>query len=368
MIYISGDSVNTATDELKFRIWCMPSHENDQDAILAKGQEIGPHRHSYVGNDSTNKDSTYQTLRNSPSSTCAGNKLFSQGYWEPSMCKTVGTLWQCLRPDNALFYYVENRTDLGKLTALPPGTSFITGFHRDPAFGAARAAEVPAGYVYDGYEGFTGWSCQAANNDTIKAIGNVDYYPTMVTPQGGDPWEGRCTAGSVLQANLGAPQCWDRVNRTSPNGRDHFRFARRWNEDGKEYCPDNWAKVPSLTVRFRYSLKKTAEYLVDAWFVSSDRMDADSTKWFRPGQSMHADWMFGADPDIWHTIMAKCLGIASPGYTAIGGDCGTYSIGDGRTLTYPNFNVGPYLYAKPAKQRWWPLKPAIKWTQMIHGH
>jgi hypothetical protein len=369
MITSGGEAVNTSGGELKFRVWCMPSHENDQDAILAKGQDIGPHRHSYVGANSTNKDASYQTLRNSSASTCAGNKLFTQGYWEPSVCKTVGTMWQCLKPDNALFYYARPREELGTLTSLPAGTAFITGFNRSPAFYAARSAEVPTGYTNDGYDGFLGWSCLSGNGTIqVKAVGNVDMYPAFQTPSGTDPWEGRCLAGYVLQANLTAPQCWDRQNRTSPDGRGHFRFMIRNNNDNQEYCPDNWSKVPDLIVRFRYSLKKTAEYMTDQWFLSSDRMDANPANWYTPGRTMHADWMFGADPDVWHTIMAKCLGIPSPGYTAVGGDCGTYSIGDGRVLSYPGFITDGYMYARPAKQRWWPLKPAIKWTQMIHGH
>lgn len=383
--YTITNGINTSTEELKFRILCGTSHTNMADFILAPGVAKWMHKHTYAGNTSTNQNSTYASLRDWKFSTCMGGPLWNQPYWDPSVCKQAGTQLQCLKPDSHLFYYFRGRDKLGTLTSLPPFTRVIFGRNPFDMDNAEVAREIPAGYVSKTMDGWGGWDCfeANANGDAIRTIPTVDggtFYPALVTPSGGDPWNGGCKAGYRLTANLGAPPCWDAKNTTSPNGRRHFRFKiyLASNQGGDGFCPDNWVDVPDLTVRVSFSLKKDAEYHVDEWFVSSDRMDPDPAKWHPRGSTFHADWALAVDPDTWHKVMANCLGIPWPGYTPVGGDCGTGAISATEQLEANTAPAGsgyttPIMDGRPknglaAKNRWFPLEDGHKGPFHIMGH
>ena len=85
--------------EPRFQVRCDHSHYAQEDPIVAPG-ERSEHEHEFFGNRSTNKDSTYQSMLDQPT-TCS-TKADTAGYWAPTLISPGG---QAVRADSLLVYY-----------------------------------------------------------------------------------------------------------------------------------------------------------------------------------------------------------------------------------------------------------------------
>ncbi len=365
--------------EDKMRLLCTASHTKREDPILFPGVANAGHDHTFIGNMSAGKDSTYASLRADSRSTCPGGPVNGTAYWEPSLMTLLPTGATVeVKPDRLAFYYTHSAVDSPKKTRLFNGLAFILGVNPGDPDDLVRKAEVPAGFTYIG-NGFVGWQCTNLNGDTtIAPDAGGTHYPALQTPAGADPWGGRCNTGKVLLAEAHAPTCWDGRNITSPNGRDHFRYTILHNNSGKFVCPTGWWQVPAFEVKVIFSHKGWSDY--QNWYLSSDRHGLTSGDWRTPGSTYHADWMNGWDPTILDTALVNCMGVKIGATAGNGATCDYSTISATQRLLSDSASPDPTKsndpivtinnnYAAGAKKnRYFPVRAGTKGPFTIHSH
>ncbi|NGO71844.1 DUF1996 domain-containing protein [Streptomyces sp. SB3404] len=212
-------------------------HFNSDNVIVAPGVRNGAqHTHDYVGNLSTDADSTDDSLA-AAGTTCANGDL-STYYWpvlraldgnrERAHDGNVGTV---LRPAEVALTFAGSPA--GKVTAMPRFLRIVTGDAKAFTQGTANAN--------------ASWSCEGFEDRRL-----TDTYPL-------------CPEGSRVLRFFDFPGCWDGRNTDSGNHRDHVAFAR---EDGS--CPDGFRAVPQLRQRVAYDVPRAgvpaqAPYAVDSF-------------------------------------------------------------------------------------------------------
>lgn len=300
----SGASRTTGASEAKFRTHCNASHEKQEDPILFPGQANAGHRHTFFGNTLAGKDSTYTSLRTTGKSTCGGGPVNRTAYWFPSLLHTTASgAVAAIMPDYIIVYYTTgDPANAAKITRFPRDFKYIGGVDPSDYNDAARKAEIPGGFAYI-TNGFVGWSCRTIDDGTIiNTTGGSAWSPRLKNADGSDPWGGACNAGKMFAASLTAPSCWDGYNRSSPNGRDHLRYAIRHIDSGAGVCPDHWYNLPPFQGTFYFSHNGFSDY--GNWYLASDRMNpantpADTTSldpcrasgpYFCNGATFHFDW------------------------------------------------------------------------------
>lgn len=334
---------NPSGEEAKFRTVADYSHVNYDDPIRNWGQPGSAHCHMFFGNTNTNAFSTYASMRTRANvnstgtpkraaSTIAGGPYNATGYWFPCIIKPNafgdGKPY-AVKVDEIIVYYTENpATRAAAASRIPRGLRYILGTDmddpRDTIFkakiAAANAQSGTAGrYAYRD-NGFLGWSCwnsakSAGINNTVEGD---SYYPAFKTSGGADPWGGNCVSGSWLAASFNAPSCYDGANLWSPGGYKHLRQTITDNvATGSiiEGCPNGWFKLPQLQITIWFKHQGFSDY--GTWYASSDAMatmaaqaiDAGDPD-FRPGESMHTDWMNGWDDTTLMAWQNFCIGIS----------------------------------------------------------
>lgn len=330
----------------KFRITCNFSHFGFFDPIMYPGQTNVGHHHTYIGNKHTDENSSYTSLRNSPASTCSGGPVNGTAYWEPSLMYESATgVFVPVKPNVVSFYYtIGSHAVAAQLYRLLRGLAFIGGVDPMDRLNTARLGEIPDGRGWlktRRYNGWNGWGCYNGGRLIQPAAGNTaDPNPQqpglvrqLVNADGSDPWSGACeNAGYILIASVGAPQCWDGYNLTSPNGRDHFRyhiFKSSNQAPGAEVCPDGWWRVPAFEAKSEFANARPG-LSGHAWrsrlHLSSDRMDPNPANWHPRGSTFHFDWMHGWDTVVMNTWLVNCTGVSINGTAGDGHDCNDSTI------------------------------------------
>lgn len=317
--------------EAKFRITCNFSHFGQFDPILFFGQANAGHHHTFIGNKNTGPSSTFQTLRNSPASTCSGGPLNGTAYWEPTLFgKTPSGAFAPIKPNVVSFYYTHALTKGAKKVRLPRGLAFIGGVNPADFDNTSRNAEIPAGQGWmPAYDGFRGWACYNGGTNIPVATGpyaGQSHARQLKNADGSDPWGGNCVAGLTLIAEMNAPDCWDGHNLTSPNGRDHFRYSiKPSSNQSLSLCPNGWWSVPVFEVKTEFSHNGWADY--QHWYLSSDRMDPNPANWRPNGSTFHFDWMNGWEDQTLERWHSQCNGVTTAtGGTPVEKTCGSSTI------------------------------------------
>lgn len=353
----TGGGVTRPPAQAKFRTHCNVSHRAQEDPILYPGLANHGHDHTFFGNRLAGKDSTYQSLRTTGASTCAGGPVNRTAYWFPSMLHTLSSgAVAAIKPDFIIVYYTISGAPSNSVrnSRFPRGFRYIGGVDPSNYNDTARKAEVPAGFVYRG-NGFDGWKCLTPGDILVKTSDGQDTSKRFVNADGSDPWAGACPAGYKLVGILSAPGCWDGHNITSPNGRDHLRYSLRHINSGRnDICPNGWYQFPGFEGTFYFSHNGWNDY--KNWYLSSDRMNAPSTAadptslspcratgpYFCPGETFHFDW-FGAweygtaaAPGAMLKWLINCTGVkvTMGGTTAPGnpGECNDSALGNGERI------------------------------------
>ena len=94
-----GTLALAASAEPRFQVRCRPTHVAKVDPIVAPGRR-SEHQHEFFGNRSTNKDSTYRSMRRG--STNCSAKADTAGYWAPTVCRQDDTR---VKATSLLIYY-----------------------------------------------------------------------------------------------------------------------------------------------------------------------------------------------------------------------------------------------------------------------
>ncbi len=420
-----GDYYKNTTDgERKVRVLCEPGSAKQVDPILGYGITPYGHRHEGIGNVGWSASSTFATLRASPSSTCSGGPLNGVIYWEPEFIKPLGGgVFVGIRPQNATFYYITGlQSEANKATWLRRDFAFIGGqnpanFNNQALRNEYAAAGLefpgsPSGTGQGDSPGFGGYQCYAGSAPTVAVTvsraasrmktstgaENSGAARHLVAEDGSDPWGGGCTGSNgspgLIILNLSAPNCWDRTNLRSPDGRNHVRYGTRTSDNGyTDLCPNGWAHIPALQAKTEFTHTGFSDY--GTWFLSSDRMNpagtAADTSSYDPcrrvsayycnGATAHFDWMYGWKSSIIDEWQRECLGIPVRGVSPTNGpaECNTSQISRYRKLLIggasPNSamsggcaTIGNCTNAVPGNiQRYNPLPAGSKATVVI-GH
>lgn len=213
-------------------------HYNSDNVIVAPGVSNGAHHvHDYVGNTSTNGQSTNESLEAAGTTCTNGDK--SAYFWP--VLRLVGTrefdhnqpgggldgnVGRILRPTSVTLTFRGNPTS--KVVAPPKFLRIITGDAKSFTNGTANANSF--------------WTCTGFENRKL-----TDKYPL-------------CPRGSQVVRIFEFQSCWDGQNIDSANHRSHVAFMR---PDGT--CPEGFQPIPQLVQRITYAVPPGPSYAVDSF-------------------------------------------------------------------------------------------------------
>lgn len=187
---------------------CLFSHELADDPIVLPGKPGASHRHTFVGNRTTNAHSTYGSLR-SGGTTCR-RADDTAAYWVPTLYDGETPVL----PQGATIYY--RRGTLAAVRPFPSNLRVIAG-------DATATSPQPARVTF--------WSCGLASG-----TGRSATVPTCPNVR-----------GSFLRLHVRFPECWDGRRLDSPDHKSHMAYAVRGT------CPRTHpVAVPQITQIYRY--------------------------------------------------------------------------------------------------------------------
>jgi hypothetical protein len=245
----------TGNNQGKFESVCFYSHAAKDDAIIYPNQPgASPHIHDFLGNLSTNANSTVASLQ-AGGTNCANTKDFA-AYWVPSLLKNAtipaggglpvgGTP---LPPSSVTVYYLSNGKNNTK--PFPLGLKLIAG--------NAHATTVSQEHnIY--------WGCSTT-------------FPTS-------PSAPNCPSNEELHVRVDFADCWDGVNLDSPDHVSHVAYSTNG------VCPAAFpVPVPELSILVKYPNPGTK------WFMSSG-----------PSYTMHGDFINAWDVAEMAKLTSVCL-------------------------------------------------------------
>lgn len=211
-------------------------HFNSDNVIVTPGVSNGAHHtHDYVGNTTTDGNSTDQSLAASDTTCTNGDQ--STYYW-PVLRKLDGNAEQkpgaaqdanvgsVLTPATVTLTY--RGSQAGQVEAMPRFLRIITGDAKAFTNGTKNAN--------------ASWSCTGFENRQLK-----DKYPL-------------CPNGSQVVRNFAFQNCWDGRETDSANHRDHMAFS-----DQNGTCPNGFKAVPQLVERITYDVPQGNSFAVDSF-------------------------------------------------------------------------------------------------------
>jgi hypothetical protein len=171
----------------EFNASCTVSHAKPDDPIVFPGMSGASHMHSFLGNDSTDANTTTETLLANAGSSCKPGEDLS-AYWIPSLYENG----KAVEPHGVTVYYGSRLKDPTQTVPFPQGFRMIVG-------DAKKQIDTP--------KGAPGQFWCAGNGGEVgrSADGN---WPV-------------CAKTAELTFQLTFPDCWDGVHLDSPNHKDH---------------------------------------------------------------------------------------------------------------------------------------------------
>jgi hypothetical protein len=235
-------------------------HNNSDNYMAAPGKRNGAqHVHDYVGNTSTNANSTDDSLAAADTTCANGDK--STFFWPvlrnlngqgPDVGQDGGSLdgnvGSILKPISADLTFHGHGSE--PVQPLPPHLMIITGNAKAKA--------------QDGKNANAKYTCTGFENRI------TDNYPV-------------CPSGSHLERILDYPSCWDGQNLESKDQRSHMAFA-----DDRGNCEDGFVPVPALRITLKYDQPAGKAFSIDSFpdnqhDPSTDHSDFESFS--TPGQA-----------------------------------------------------------------------------------
>ena len=213
---VPADSVRVP----EFNASCLYSHSKPDDPIVFPGLAGASHMHSFIGNDSTDANTTTMTLLANAGSSCKPAEDLS-AYWIPTLYEHGAVV----EPKDVVVYYGSRLTDSTKTVPFPQGFRMIAG-------DAKLQTATPAGSVNQFY-------CAGAGGEIGRsADGN---WPL-------------CAPGATLMFQLVFPDCWDGVHLDSPTHKAHVAYTY----DGT--CSGDFpVAIPSVSFLITYPTSGTAD-------------------------------------------------------------------------------------------------------------
>ena len=295
-LLLSNEEVGEREDGTgAFRTHCLESHESQDDPLVFPGQPGAAHHHVFFGNTTVDAFTTPASLAKATETTCDGLALNKSAYWVPALFDANGDR---IAFEDPLFYYKTGyHVAASSIETLPEDLRMIAG---------NAAAAVPQGTRAIKFR-CSEWTSDIDWFDPGDPLDHVDIIPD-------------CSFGDVLEIRIVFPQCWDGVNLTSPDHRSHMAYPSRADPPvaGTGTCPvTHPVALPEISYNFAVHVTRD-KGSPTSWRFSSDGPGTPG------GQSLHADWMNGWDPEIMATIVRECLRPAK--------ECMVGLLGDGTRL------------------------------------
>jgi hypothetical protein len=246
-----------------FHADCFYSHSAPVDPIVFPGQAGASHMHDFIGSQTTNENSTNDSIRNGPNNCertdSPDRDADKSAYWVPALY--VNNV--AVRPAGAVgAYYTTNRRRPGTIRPFPTNFRAIAGI----ASGGPQEVNDQAVYLY---------SCPGG----------------VQTPASSSATAPTCTTNR-LEVSIRFPDCWDGVRDDSPNHRDHVAYSRLASGSELRECPPSHpVAIPSLRLGLRYPTTGGP---------STGLASGDLT-------TTHADFMTGWDVGRLEQLIRDCL-------------------------------------------------------------
>lgn len=223
-----------------FRFICGIAGLNNDDMLVFPGQPGRSHLHQYYGQTS-NAHSTYKTLREGTTSSCANGQYPGNlsSYWMPAMMDGQGNVVQ---PHLVSVYYKQ-------LPKHSPGQGFPDDSGSGPGgvlvelptrFKMIAGSDLKGGYTLN--QRLDGGRPMSYRCITGQKRGNLRQALD------------ECAVGETLIVDVNFPTCFDgRVD--SPDHRSHVAYKKNHNTDGQFRCPKSHPYImPELHVAPQYTV------------------------------------------------------------------------------------------------------------------
>jgi Domain of unknown function (DUF1996) len=165
---------------------CPYSHRAPDDPIVFFRRPGASHKHDFFGNRTTRAASTTASLRRA-GSTCTPRPDRS-AYWVPTLYERGHPL----RATRGTFYYLVDNRQASAVRPYPLGLRVVAGYAQGRRPGQPVVAE---------------WSCRGSGIPSSE-------------------WVLECPRGSLLEANVRFPDCWDGRRVDSADHRSHMAYSR----------------------------------------------------------------------------------------------------------------------------------------------
>jgi len=264
LLLASGTAVYAAETSV-FSVQCLSTHQLADDPIVYPGVSGAAHMHEFIGNPSTNANSTFDSMRAAQGRVKCDTQSDTGGYWVPALHKPDGTRVPVL---HGFFYY---RGPAG-VEQIPPGLKMIAGGDTlNPPQPTATQKSLS-------------WSCVDS--------GPFFAQPPNCSKPGVNGVPKSATNGKPIRAHIHFPNCWDGVNLDSPDHRSHMAY---WTTSGRT-CPSSHpVRIPKIQFHIVWNIKNgTGTYL------SSDH-DAPG------GTTLHADFWNTWDQAVLRDAVTTCI-------------------------------------------------------------
>jgi hypothetical protein len=247
----------------EFNATCTYSHSFADDPIVFPGAKGASHLHSFIGNNSTDANTTTDSLFAFTASSCQPLEDHS-AYWIPSLYENG----KVVEPDQVVVYYGSLEADPSKTVPMPRGLRMIAG-------DAKLQVATPQGSVNAFY-------CAGGPQDGASRSSDGNW------PVCGD--------GGTLHFTLRFPDCWDGLHLDSPTHKGHVAFGYGGS------CPAAFpVPIPAVTFSIAYPTSGTT-----AGFQLSSGL----------ASSMHGDAFFAWDDDAMAHRVKDCVVQSTPCNTA----------------------------------------------------
>ncbi|MFJ2628626.1 DUF1996 domain-containing protein [Streptomyces sp. NPDC087532] len=174
----------------EFQANCSVTHTAPDDPIVYPGQAGASHDHTFMGNTSTNAQSTTASLTGGP--TTCNAPADSSAYWMPSLFKGDQKI---LPVGPQVIYYKSGVTDYRSVRPFPKGLRYVVG------------SPMQSAQEFRSHKGFVeGWECG-------DSFFNVDFPAS-------------CPSRPDVQLSIRfqAPSCWNGLYLDTPDHQSHMAY------------------------------------------------------------------------------------------------------------------------------------------------
>jgi hypothetical protein len=243
---------DTVVTHHEFQVDCSFVNRLSDDPIVFPNQPGASHNHTFVGNISTNANSSSASLLAATSNSCLNPDDLS-AYWFPTVLNGTTPI---LPSGPQVIYYKSGILDYTKVQPFPQGLRFLAG----NAMATQSEFQNAPGAV-------EGWECG-------ESYFNWDF-PTS------------CPAGTQLNVRYQAPSCWDGVHLDTADHRSHMAYPVNG------VCQsDHPVPVPMLEFKIAFPISGDMSQV----HLASGR-----------GYTWHFDFFNEWDPATLATLVTHCI-------------------------------------------------------------